>query len=206
MIKVMIVDNHPIFRAGLKAVFDGNPNLEIVAEAENGQLALAQLETVNIDVMLLDIRMPVLDGIETLAQVKQRFPQVKVCMLTTCENINVFHHVMALHADGFLLKRASAEMVFQAIKDVMAGEVTVSPELLRSMINYRDAERNLSAADLDVLTRVARGDRNSEIAKDLHFSERTIKSHLTNIYTKLGVNSRAGAVAKAMQLELIRLQ
>ncbi len=201
----MIVDNHPVFRAGLKAIFDEDASFEIVGEAENGQLALDQLKTLDVDVMLLDIRMPVLDGIETLTQVKRNFPQVKVCMLTTYENAKVFHQAMALRADGFLLKYASADTIFQMIKDAMVGQVTVSPELLRNTNDYRDAEYALSDEDLDVLTRVARGDRNSKIAKELHFSERTIKSHLTNIYTKLGVNSRAGAVAKAMQLELIRL-
>ncbi|WP_125980524.1 response regulator transcription factor [Loigolactobacillus iwatensis] len=205
MIRIMIVDNHPVFREGLKAVFAGNSKFKIVAEAENGQLALQKLNTVAVDIMLLDIRMPVLDGISTLEHVKRQFPKVKVCILTTYDDVKVFNEAMALKADSFLLKYASSQTIFQTIQDTMNGQLIVSPDLLRNAVDSRSLEYSLSNEDLDILTKVAKGEHNFEIAQELHFSERTIKGYLTNIYNKLGVTSRAGAVAKAMQLELIRL-
>lgn len=205
MIKIMIVDNHPVFREGLKSVFDSNPDIKVVSEAENGKIALDLLDTVNIDVMLLDIRMPVLNGTSTLSRVKSQFPEVKVIILTTYEDIGVFSKAMALNADGYLLKYATTEIIFQTINDVMNGKVIVSPEMLQNTTDYRNVKYELSEEDLDLLTRIARGEHSSKIAKDLHFSERTIKGRLTSIYSKLGVDSRAAAVAKVMQLELIRL-
>ncbi|ANK58954.1 hypothetical protein AYR54_00905 [Loigolactobacillus backii] len=201
----MIVDNHPVFREGLKAVFAGNSKFKIVAEAENGQLALQKLNTVAVDIMLLDVRMPVLDGISTLERVKRQFPKIKVCILTTYDDVKVFNEAMALKADSFLLKYASSQTIFQTIQDTMNGKLIVSPDLLRNAVDSRSLGYSLSNEDLDILTKVAKGEHNFEIAQELHFSERTIKGYLTNIYNKLGVTSRAGAVAKAMQLELIRL-
>ncbi|MDA5387762.1 response regulator transcription factor [Loigolactobacillus backii] len=205
MIRIMIVDNHPVFREGLKAVFAGNSKFKIVAEAENGQLALQKLNTVAVDIMLLDVRMPVLDGISTLERVKRQFPKIKVCILTTYDDVKVFNEAMALKADSFLLKYASSQTIFQTIQDTMNGKLIVSPDLLRNAVDSRSLGYSLSNEDLDILTKVAKGEHNFEIAQELHFSERTIKGYLTNIYNKLGVTSRAGAVAKAMQLELIRL-
>lgn len=205
MIRIMIVDNHPIFRAGLKAIFANEASFKIVAEAENGQVALQKLTSIAVDVMLLDIRMPVLDGLATLEQVKRLFPITKVCILTTYQDIKSFNQAMALGADGFLLKYASSQMIFQAVIDALDERMTVSPELLKNAVAYRNVEYILSDEDLEILTQVARGEHNQAIAKRLHFSERTIKNHLTSIYNKLSVDSRAGAVAKAMQLKLIRL-
>ncbi|PIO81411.1 hypothetical protein BSQ38_06975 [Pediococcus damnosus] len=205
MIKIMIVDDHPIYRDGLRVAFKDKKDLKIMAEAENGKIALQKLDTVEIDIVLLDIRMPVLDGIATLGRIKSQFPKVKVIILTGYEDVNVFSKAMSLKTDGFILKSATAQIIFQTIHDVMEGKVIVSPKLLRNTTDYRNLRYELTDEDLDVLTRIAKGERTSKIAGDLHFDERTIKSHLTNIYEKLGVNSRVAAVAKVMQLGLIKL-
>ncbi|PJE49064.1 response regulator transcription factor [Pediococcus damnosus] len=205
MIKIMIVDDHLIYRDGLRVAFKDKKDLKIMAEAENGKIALQKLDTVEIDIVLLDIRMPVLDGIATLGRIKSQFPKVKVIILTGYEDVNVFSKAMSLKTDGFILKSATAQIIFQTIHDVMEGKVIVSPKLLRNTTDYRNLRYELTDEDLDVLTRIAKGERTSKIAGDLHFGERTIKSHLTNIYEKLGVNSRVAAVAKVMQLGLIKL-
>ncbi|MFD0898225.1 response regulator transcription factor [Loigolactobacillus binensis] len=205
MIKIMIVDNHQIFRAGLKVIFEDQADYEVVAEAENGRVAVQKLASRAVDVVLLDIRLPVLDGIATLKKIKRQFPKIKVCMLSIHSDVASFNKAMALHADGFLLKSVSAEIMLQTVNDIMNGKMGVSPELVRRAVDYHNLRSLLSDADLDILTRIAHGEHSLFIAQELHFSERTIKSRLTNIYNKLGVDSRAGAVAKAMKFKLIEL-
>ncbi|WP_412989119.1 response regulator [Pediococcus siamensis] len=205
MASIIIVDNHPIFREGLEAAFIKNVKYKIVAEADTGAQALQTLESTTIDIMLLDLLRPLVDGMATLEHVKKQFPQVKVIVLTAYEDISVFSKAMELHADGFLLKSATAQHIFKTIDEVMTGKVVVSPEVLKNVAIYQNAKYTLSNADLEILTRIAKGEHSSKIAQELHFSERTVKGHLTNIYGILDVDSRAAAVAKAMQFNLIKL-
>ncbi|WP_309054825.1 response regulator transcription factor [Streptomyces sp.] len=214
-IRVAVVDDQPLIRAGFSMVLAGQDDIEVVGEAENGAQALDLLDRVEADVVIMDIRMPVMDGIQATEQVMLRDDPPGVLVLTTFDDDEDAFAALRAGAGGFLLKNAPATEVVNAIRVLAAGESVVAPRITRLLLDRvadrlapvnEQAERLdvLTARERDVLTLIARGLSNAEIASDLYVAEATVKTHLSNLMAKLHLRDRAQAVAFAYQSGLVR--
>jgi len=206
-------------RIGLRLMLEMEEGFEVVGEASDGAEAIRLVESVQPDVVLMDLRMPGVDGLAVIPQMSARWPHVAVLILTTYDDDDLMIRGLQAGARGFLLKDTSPEALAQALRAVARGEMTVQPEMMgRLVVHAAEAARlntastrparekrptSLTQRELEVLAGVAAGERSKEIAKRLGLSERTIWAHLTSIYTKLGVDSRASAVALAMERGLL---
>ena len=210
MINILIADDHMMIREGLQMILGMEDDLAVVGEAENGQTAVRLAEELQPDVVLMDLRMPGMGGLEAIEQILARWPQMAIVILTTYNEDELMIRGLQAGARGFLLKDTGRETLFNTIRAAARGETLLQPEVMnRVMAHTNQAVRSaaaeeseqavLTARELEVLTAVARGDRSKEIARDLGVTERTIKAHLTNIYNKLGVDSRAAAVSVGIQ-------
>jgi len=220
-IRVMVVDDHPIVREGLRLMLATSSDLLLVGDAADGVTALQLIEEVQPDVVLLDLRMPGMDGLEVLAQIRAGWQQVVVLILTTYNEDELILRGLQAGASGYLLKESSLETLFQAIRAVACGEVIMQPETMARVLAYTmgtpgspSPSLDMSSASLpnsmeltrreqEVLTGVVHGERSKEIAKRLGITERTVRAYLTTIYTKLNVDSRAFAVAAALERGLL---
>jgi len=211
---ILIVDDHLLVREGLKLLIETHPSYQVCGEAENGQQALELAEKLQPDLILMDINMPVMDGIEALRQLMKRECEIPVVILTTYNEDDYMRQGLALGAKGYLLKDASREVLFHTLSSALRGEVLLQPEVAAKVLAapHRSkpsaavaAEPPLSDKELLVLQAAARGYRSKEIAFDLGIAERTVKAHLTNIYSKLGVDARPQAVAVAIERGWIHL-
>ncbi|MTV82152.1 response regulator transcription factor [Secundilactobacillus folii] len=207
MINVLIVDDHEVLRAGLELIFETVPDIHVIGTAADGQAGLKQVRALKPDLVLTDIRMPKLDGIALIRQLKQETPKLPIVVLTTFEDQEPIQQAMQLGAKGFLLKDADKDTILNVIRGAMKGETYLEPRIAGKAFAPAGAapEIALSPREHDILTKVAEGYHSKEIATAIGVSERTVKAHLTSIYNKLGVFSRAEAVAKALQLNLIDL-
>lgn len=213
--KVLLVDDHWVVREGLKLILETNDNYQVVGEAEHGEAALKLLEDAHPDVILLDLNMPVMNGLETLQAMRDKQVDVPVIILTTYNEDEMMLNGLRLGARGYLLKDTSRENLFRTLESAIRGETLLQPEitakvfaaasLKQDAVSSRAEQSHLSEKELIVLRAVSRGYRSKEIAFDMGISERTVKAHLTNIYNKLGVDSRAQALAVAVERGLIRL-
>jgi DNA-binding NarL/FixJ family response regulator len=206
-IRVLIVDDHPIVRDGLAAVLDTQPDLEVAGLADNGQQAIHQVAALSPDVVLMDLKMPTMDGASTTATIKKSHPDVRVLVLTTYDTDADITAAVDAGADGYLLKQASRDELCAAIRTVARGGSALSPAVAAKVLGRMRGEpgEGLSAREIEVLTAVARGRSNKEVARKLHLSEATVKTHLLHIYTKLGVADRTAAVTNALERGIIRL-
>ncbi|MFC4064831.1 response regulator [Actinoplanes subglobosus] len=206
MIRVVIVDDHPVVRDGLRGMFAGDDRFAVLGEAGDGREALAVAESVTPDVVLMDLRMPVMDGVTTIRELKARGSSARVLVLTTYDNDTDVLPAIKAGATGYLLKDTPREELFRAVVAAHRGESVLSPTVAgRLMGQLRSpAKEPLSQRELEVLTLIARGCSNRETAKRLFISEATVKTHLLHAYAKLGVRDRAAAVATAMEQGLIR--
>lgn len=220
-IRLLIVDDHNLFRQGLSRILRDFDQLAIVGEAANGQEALTLLERVQPDVVLMDVNMPVLSGPEAAQRMRQRFPQIPVIMLTVSERDEDLFDAIKAGAQGYLLKNVGTAELLDAIQRVHAGEAIIAPAMAARLL---DEFRNLAASapkpapgdtapaqseglsdrEIDVLRLVAQGLANKEIAEALGLSEHTVKTHLQNILEKLHLRSRAHAAAYAVQAGLVK--
>jgi NarL family two-component system response regulator YdfI len=207
MIKLVIVDDHQIIRAGLELMFETMDDIEVLGTADNGVTGLAQITKLQPDLVLTDIRMPEMDGIELIKQLHQATPNLPVVVLTTFDDQRPIQQAMQLGARGFLLKDADQATILKTIRGAMKGETYLEPSIAGKAFTTSSTtdEIVLTPREYDVLRQVAQGFHSKEIAETIGVSERTVKAHLTSIYNKLGVFSRAEAVAKALQLHLIEL-
>jgi NarL family two-component system response regulator YdfI len=205
MMKLLIVDDHQILRTGLELIFETVPDIEVVGLAENGVVGLALARQQHPDLVLTDIRMPQMDGITLLQQLRQEQPDLPVVVLTTFDDQAPIQQAMQLGAKGFLLKDADQATILKVIRGAVKGETYLEPRLTGKAFAPQPPAIDLTSREHAILTQVAQGLHSKEIASNLDVSERTIKAHLTSIYNKLGVFSRAEAVAKALQLNLIEL-
>lgn len=208
MINLLIVDDHQILRAGLELIFETVSDINVLGTANDGEAGLQQVASLHPDLVLTDIRMPKLDGIAMMRQLHDTDPDLPVVVLTTFDDQEPIQQAMQLGAKGFLLKDADKDTILRVIRGAMKGETYIEPRIAgKAFAPVKPAEPaiDLSPREHAILTQVAQGEHSKEIAADLHVSERTVKSHLTSIYNKLGVFSRAEAVAKALQLGLIEL-
>ncbi|GGH83286.1 NarL family two-component system response regulator YdfI [Pullulanibacillus pueri] len=209
---VLIVDDHFVVREGLKLILETNDRFEVIGEAENGSKALEFIENHEPDVILMDLKMPVMDGLETIKALNDGGAEIPIIILTTYNEDELMMEALSLGAKGYLLKDTSREDLFHTIESAIRGETLLKPETMAKLLTLKDKNHHrrtlldknvLTDKELFIVQAVAKGYRNKEIALDMGIAERTIKAHLTNIFNKLSVNSRAEAVAVAMENELI---
>jgi DNA-binding NarL/FixJ family response regulator len=205
-VKVVIVDDHPVVRDGLRGMFAGDDRFTVLGEAGDGREALAVTDAVAPDVVLMDLRMPVMDGVSTIRELKARGSAARVLVLTTYDTDSDVLPAIKAGATGYLLKDTPREELFRAVLAAHRGESVLSPAVAgRLMGQLRSpAKEPLSQREIEVLTLIARGCSNRETAKRLFISEATVKTHLLHAYAKLGVRDRAAAVATAIEQGLIR--
>ncbi len=210
MIKVLIVDDHLVVREGLHLILGSEPDFAVVGEAADGETAVRLVGELQPDVVLMDLRMPGMGGLEAIGHIHSQWPEVAIVILTTYNEDELMIRGLQAGARGFLLKDTGRQTLFNTIRAAARGETLLQPDILAKVIAYAKPaakEKPASSGDgleltereLEVLTAVAQGERNKEIARSLGVTERTVKAHLTNVYNKLGVDSRAAAVSVAIQ-------
>lgn len=208
-IRVLIVDDHSVVREGLRMLLARDPDLEVVGEAADGAEALEQARQMRPDVVVMDLLMPVMDGIAATQAIRRALPETEVLALTSVlENISVVEAIRA-GAIGYLLKNTQASELRTAIKAAAAGQVQLSAQAsayLLGAIRIPDRPESLTPREMDVLRLLAQGHSNKEIARALHLVEETVKSHIGHILAKLGVASRTQAVLAAMRLGIVSPQ
>jgi len=206
-ITILMADDHPVVRAGIRGMLETQPEFRVIAEAENGREAFEQLAKFNPDVVLMDLRMPEMDGVEAITKIKDKYPEINILVLTTYDTDADIVRAVEAGATGYLLKDAPRDELFRAVKATAKGETVLAPVVAaRLMGKVRDhGEQALSGREIDVLLLVARGASNQDVGEKLHISTATVKSHLIQIYQKLGVSDRTAAVTTAIERGIIRL-
>jgi DNA-binding NarL/FixJ family response regulator len=204
-IRILIVDDHPVVRDGLSGMFAGDPRFEVVGEAADGEEAVTMAEALAPDVVLMDLRMPRVDGATAIARMAERRVTAKVLVLTTYETDRDVLPAIKAGATGDLLKDATQEELFRAVGAAARGESVLSPSVAARLLGQVRAPvvEPLSQRELEVLRLVAKGATNREVARRLFISEASVKAHLLHVYAKLGVNDRAAAVAAAYERGLL---
>ena len=206
-VRLVIVDDHPVVREGIRRMLETQVDIEVVGEAENGREAIDIIRALEPDVALMDLQMPVLDGVGALAELARTKTSTAVLVLTTYHTDADIFNAIDAGAAGYLLKDTPADHLFEAIRSTARGEPALAPRVAnRLMSDLRKTQPDaLTPRELDVLALAAEGYSNREIARGLHIGEATVKSHLVHIYRKLGVDDRTHAVTIALQRGLIRL-
>jgi len=218
-IRVAIADDHLIVREGLRLILETDPEIELVGDAPDGTSAVRLVGEVQPDVVLMDLRMPGLDGLQAIEQIHAQWPQIALVILTTYNEDGLMLRGLRAGACGYLLKDTSRETLLDAIRTATRGETLLQPEVLSRLLAQTSSGRQtsgppgnvagsvtLTEREQDVLRGIARGERSKEIAAHLGITERTVKTYLSSIYTKLEVDSRAAAVAKALASGLLSPQ
>lgn len=205
VISVLVVDDHPVVRDGLSGMFNGDPGFEVRGEAANGSEAIAMAQAVDPDVILMDLRMPEMDGVTAIGELSQLGIRARVLVLTTYDTDSDVLPAIEAGATGYLLKDSPRAELFRAVRLAARGETVLSPSVATRLFGQirAPAQEPLSQREFEVLVMVARGSTNREAAAQLFISEATVKTHLLHIYAKLGVNDRAAAVAEAFDRGLL---
>ncbi len=208
MIRLVVVDDHSLFRRGLVSLLSEMEDFDVIGEASNGREALRVIADTNPDVILLDVNMPTMGGVDTLRALRKAGMETPVLMLTISQQSEDLIRAIQAGASGYLLKNTEPEILRKTIELVHIGEAVLAPEMTEHVFRLmRSGELNfndlLSDRELDVLRLLARGSTTSQVATDLYISENTVKTHIRHIFEKLEVNNRAEAVAKATQMGLI---
>jgi DNA-binding NarL/FixJ family response regulator len=201
VIRVMLVDDHPVVREGLRGMLDAEPDLEVVGEAGSGDEAVALARVRTPDVILMDLRMPGLDGAGATERIMAESRGSRVIVLTTYESDADILRAVAAGAAGYLLKDATRAELAGAIRAATRGETVLAPSVAGRLVRRmrEPAPRSLSAREVEVLRLVAKGMTNAETGAALHISEATVKTHLLRVFNKLGVSDRTAAVTTAME-------
>lgn len=203
-IRILVADDHPVVRAGIVGMFSGQSEFQVVGEAENGENAIRLAEQLRPDVILMDLRMPVIGGLDAMQHILKNQTGIRILILTTYDSAQDIQIALGAGASGYLLKDAPREELYQAVRMVHQGKtalgMTVSTRLFEQTQSEIFTEREIA-----VLSLAAQGDTNQAIGKKLRISESTVKTHLKHIYAKFGVADRAAAVALALERNIIRL-
>jgi DNA-binding NarL/FixJ family response regulator len=215
VIRVFLVDDQALVRGGFRMLIEAEDDLEVVGEASDGQQALARLKTTPADVVLMDVRMPVLDGVETTRQLRADHNPARVVVLTTFDLDEYVFAALKAGASGFLLKDARPDELLSAIRDVAAGDAVMAPSATRRLLDHvvptlpgeppsREDKRldELTAREIEVLREIAAGATNTEIGSRLYMAEGTVKTHVGRLLSKLGVRDRVGLVLFAFEVGL----
>ena len=212
-IRVLLVDDESLIRAGLRAIIDAEPDLDVVGEAADGAEAVAEVRSLRPDVVCMDVRMPRVDGLEATRLLVARAEAPRVLVLTTFENDDYVYEALAAGASGFLLKRATPEQVTAAIRTVHAGESLLFPDAVRRLVqahrgpaDQRPGLPTLTDREGEVLRLMARGMSNAEIAAELVLGVETVKSHVASLLNKLDVRDRTQAVIRAYESGFVPLR
>jgi two-component system, NarL family, response regulator YdfI len=213
-IRLLIADDHLIVRDGLRLIFETNDDFELVGEASDGAEAVRLAAELKPDVILMDLRMPGMDGLTAIERLQVEQPHIAVVILTTYNEDDLLLRGLRAGARGYLLKDTGRQALFDAVRAAARGETLLSQGIISRLVAQSSAPSapnpstnhgiELTARELEVLQAAARGDRSKEIAFRLGITERTVKAHLASIYNKLGVDSRAAAIAVAIQKGFIQ--
>jgi NarL family two-component system response regulator LiaR len=205
-IRIMIVDDHAVVRSGLSAFLSVNPDLEMVGEAENGEQAVVRAELLKPDVILMDLMMPVMDGVGAIRAIKTRTPGIQIIALTSFQEDELVQNALKAGAIGYLMKNVSARELAAAIRAAKDGKMTLSPEAAQALVHVTQANSesdDLTDREREVLKLMVEGLNNAEIAERLVVSLSTVKYHISNIFMKLAVDNRVAAVTMAMQKKMV---
>jgi len=206
-IKILITDDHPVVRSGIRGMLETEPDFDVIAEAKNGREALELVQKFTPDVVLMDLRMPEMEGVEAITKIKESHPNIHILVLTTFDTDADIVRAVEAGATGYMLKDAPREALFQAVRTTARGEAALAPTVASRLMGKMRAsgEEALSPREIEVLMLVARGASNQDVAEKLHISKATVKSHLLQIYQKLGVSDRTAAATTAIERGIIRL-
>jgi NarL family two-component system response regulator LiaR len=219
VIRVVLADDHPVVRRGLAAIVDVEDDIQVVGEAENGQEAINLTHSLKPDVVLMDLKMPVLDGVEAIKQIHTQAPDIQLIILTTFADDDHIYDGIAAGARGYLLKDAPPDQLVEAIRAAHRGESLLDPEVAARILDrfssmmapppakdtasQSDDLPDLTPREMEVLTLMGRGARNKEIAETLVIAERTVKIHVGNILGKFNATNRTEAVAMALKMGIL---
>ena len=210
--KVMLVDDHALIREGIKQLLEFDGSIDVIEQASDGAECLEKLQHVFPDILLLDINMPNVNGIEVLEEIKKKNIPVKVLMLTVHSEVEYLVQAVDIGANGYILKDSGSEELKKAIQSVMEGDSYIQPSLipsLNSRLVNRDIDKEKIAAltkrEMEILTQIAGGMFNKEIAMNLNISERTVKNHISNIFKKIDVSDRTQAAVFAIRNNIVKL-
>lgn len=212
MIKILVADDHLIIRQGLRLILETENDFDLVGEASDGVEALRLCKKLQPDVVLMDLRMPHMDGLTAIEKLRNEQSEIAVVILTTFNEDDLMLRGLQAGARGYLLKDTDRATLFNTIRAAARGETLLKPEIMARVLSQKDRPANISQAfntinltdrEIEVLKFVASGDRSKEVAARLGISERTVKAHLASIYSKLGVDSRAAAIAVAAEKGLL---
>jgi DNA-binding NarL/FixJ family response regulator len=212
VIRVLIVDDQRIARTGLHSMLDGYDDIDVVGEAEDGLAGVSMVHKLRPDIVLMDIRMPVMDGIEATRQLKAASESPQVIVLTTFDADELVYEALRAGAAGFLLKDADADEIAAAIREAVAGRAVLDPGVTRRIVEQfiqshhvtNELPFDLSSREVEVLKHVARGSTNADIAEALFLSEATVKSHVHSILSKCQLRDRSQAIVLAYETGLVR--
>lgn len=203
-ISVLVVDDHPVVRSGLIGMLDVEDDLDVVGEAGDGEEALAKVAALAPDVVLMDLRLPRLDGAGATARIVSEHPRTRVLVLTTYDTDTDIVRAVEAGATGYLLKDTPRLQLVEAVRAAARGETVLAPGVAaRLMSRMRTPAESLTPREVEVLAEVARGLSNAEIGRVLHIGEATVKTHLLHVFSKLGVDDRTRAVTVAMERGLL---
>jgi NarL family two-component system response regulator YdfI len=213
-IRVLIADDHLIVREGVRLILETVDGIELVGEATDGAEAIDLIESLDPDVVLMDLRMPGVDGLTAIKRLQQSNAQTAIVILTTYNEDDLILRGLQAGARGYLLKDTDRQTLIDSIRAAARGETLLTSEIIGRLLSRTEppskqaapapaSALDLTERELEVLSAVARGERNKEIAVGLGITERTVKAHLTNIYNKLGVDCRAAAIATAARIGLL---
>lgn len=203
-VRVLLADDHPVVRSGLAGLLAVEPDIEVVGEVADGQAALAAAHELHPDLVLMDLRMPVLDGAAATARIVAELPGVRVLVLTTYETDADILRAVEAGATGYLLKDTPREQLVAGVRAAARGESALSPSVASRLVQQMRADTDrLTPRELEVLAGVARGLSNAAVGRELFIAEATVKTHLLRAFGKLGVDDRTAAVTVAMQRGLL---
>ncbi|SIS42939.1 response regulator [Salimicrobium flavidum] len=215
--KILLIDDHKLFREGVRRILEFEDSFEVVAEGDDGEVALELIEQYGPDVVLMDINMPGKNGVEATAEVTERFPDLKVIILSIHDDENYVTHALKTGAQGYLLKEMDSESLIEAIRVVSQGGSYLHPRVTHNLVKeyrrlsdgndgyaykaveYRKPLHLLTRRECEVLQLLADGNSNKGVAESLYISEKTVKNHVSNILTKMNVNDRTQAVVTAIK-------
>jgi len=213
-IRVLVADDHTLLRNGIRALVEDQPDILIVGEAEDGREAVRLALQLRPNVVLMDIAMPLLNGLEATRQIKREHPEINVLVLTMYDHEEYFRQMLEVGASGYIIKRAAASELVSAIRAVYHGEAVLSPAitrlLLEDYLNHevrsdKDDPNALSSREREVLQLIAEGKTSREIADTLHLAVKTVQSHRTNLMQKLDLHDRGELIKYAIQKKIIEL-